>query len=246
MGMLKKGLLLALAAMFVASVLTAQSATGGRSRSRSYEITITSNASGFSVWVDGQGIKGNTTSVSPGNHTIVVRADGYRDWQQTVNITSNTTIRAEMIPDTYSLRVQPNISTAQVYINGRRVGAGSVVETLRPGTYQVRISAPGYIDFSATVRLNSDEVLRASLRPAPATVIVEVPSEIQTPGIKDVISLVKVFLNGRLQPSSVFEVDPGRHTIRITSGGFSVEQTYILDAGRTYRIVPNLTLTITQ
>jgi hypothetical protein len=198
------------------------------------------------VTVDGQRIKGNSDTVSAGSHTLLVQANGYRDWQRTVNVTSDTTIRAELIPETYSLQVEPNVSSAQVYINGRRVGSGRVVENLTPGTYEIRISAPGHIDFAATVRLNSNEVLRASLRPAPARVIVDIPDDIQTPGIKDVISLVKVFVNGRLQPSRTFELDPGRHSIRLTSGGFSVEQTYILDAGRTYRIVPNLTLSISQ
>lgn len=244
---MKKKLLFVLVALLVGTTLFAQSASRRRSSAPpTYQLTITSNASGYSVWVDGEALKGNATTVNAGNHTVLVRADGYRDWQRTVNVTGNTTIRADLVPDTYRLQVQPNLSNAQVYIDGRRVGAGTVAEDLRPGTYTIRISAPGFIDFTTTIRLDGNEVVRASLRPSPARVIVQIPEDIQTPGTRDVISLVKIFLNGRLQPSNVFDVDPGRHSIRLTSGGFSVEQTYILDAGQTYTIVPNLTLTISR
>lgn len=245
---MKKTLLLALIVLLVGSTVFAQSASRRRSSTpaATYQLSITSNAPGYVVFVDGQEIKGNATTVQAGSHTVVVRADGYQDWQRTINVTSNTTIRADLEPNTFQLQVRPNISNAQVYIDGRRVGSGSVAEVLRPGTYTIRISAPGFIDFSTTIRLSGDQVVRASLRPAPARVIVQIPDDIQTPGTRDVISLVKIFLNGSLQPSNVFDVEPGRHTIRLTSGGFSVEQTYILDAGRTYTIVPNLTLTISQ
>lgn len=240
---------LAVTAVVLTGALYAQSSARGRSRSRTVEhsVTITTDGPRALVVIDGQDQQGATpmtVTLPAGEHQFVLVADGYREWRRTISISSDTTIRADMAPETYSLRVQPNIGSAQVFINGRRIGNGNVAQNLAPGRYEIRISAPGFLDFSATVTLDGDEVVRASLRPAPARVIVDIPDDIIAPGVRDAVDMVRVFINGRLQVGREFELEPGRHSIRLASGGWSVEQTYIFDAGETYRIVPNLTLSV--
>lgn len=76
---------------------------------------------------------------------------------------------------TASLFVGTNVPNATVYLNGQALGSANInYANLRPGTYPIRVTAPGYQDFSGRVILTGNTISNISIdlnpvAPAPVT-----------------------------------------------------------------------------
>jgi hypothetical protein len=128
------------------------------------------------IWIDGQYVghvselKGNKrVLLLPGDHDIVARQAGYRDFEQKITVepakTIELTLQLEKDPRVqYSkvtseikLDVQPD--RAAVFLDG--TFAGYVHEfgglgramLVNPGKHQIKIALPGYRDFTTEVNL---------------------------------------------------------------------------------------------
>jgi hypothetical protein len=125
------------------------------------------------VWVDGQYVgyleelKGAKKLLFlPGEHTITVRQNGYRDFTQQVVVQPGETqvVRVAMgkaptrplppAPATVKLAVDP--SRAAVFVDGSFVGHVGEFDGHRgmlvaPGTHQIRIALPGYQTFETEI-----------------------------------------------------------------------------------------------
>ncbi len=153
-------------------------------------LSVTSNPAGAKVYLDGKDM-GKPTPIQvtvdkPGNHTILVRKDGYLDETSTLNLQAGQTYRfaptlhqlgatAEIkfkkfmggAPDgtgTVVVKTQPK--GAQVAINRRILDKTAPVEFyLNPGTYIVDITAVGYKSVQRVIKieqgnkLNIDETM---------------------------------------------------------------------------------------
>ena len=154
-------------------------------------LTVTSDPAGAKVYLDGKDM-GKPTPIQinvdkPGNHTILVRKDGYLDESGTLNLqagqsykftpslralgaTAEIKIKKFMgggAPDgtgLISIKTQPK--GAQVAINRRVLDKAAPVDFyLNPGTYMVDITASGYksvqriINVEKGSKLNIDETL---------------------------------------------------------------------------------------
>ncbi len=128
------------------------------------------------VWVDGQylgylkELKGSKkVLLLPGEHTISVRQNGYRDFTQNVvlqpgetqvvQVSMNKAATGAMPADdelaTIKLNVTP--SRAAVFVDGRFVGhvgefagLGRAMQVV-PGTHQIRIALPGFQTFQTDI-----------------------------------------------------------------------------------------------
>ncbi|HDQ14900.1 MAG TPA: PEGA domain-containing protein [Sediminispirochaeta sp.] len=205
---------------------------------------MNANVKGYQVFIDGQAIKGNSLSVEAGSHEILVRASGYFDWRQSVNVDRDMTVNASLQPEQYRLTVDSNISGADVYINGDSRGRVRFTDDLRPGRYNIRVSYYGYRDYNTTVTLDQDLRVYAELEPAYASVRVNLDRGILNPGDKAAAGKVEVYVDGNRQSGWNFQLTPGEHRIRIVSGGLAVEETFYLEPGREYQIRPVLGLDI--
>jgi PEGA domain len=125
------------------------------------------------VWIDGQylgylqELKGSRKILLlPGKHDIVVRQDGFLDFQRSVVVEPDQTLNIPVmlrknprsvypsVPAELKLSVDPD--RAAVFVDGRFVGhAGEFGRgmLLTPGKHQIRIDLPGYRPFAATVNL---------------------------------------------------------------------------------------------
>ncbi|HXY13001.1 MAG TPA: PEGA domain-containing protein [Terriglobales bacterium] len=147
------------------------------------------------VWVDGQylgylkELKGDKKILLlPGEHDIVVRQDGYEDFQTRVNLqpAEKQTVTVKMakdlrfkMPSVYSevkLAVNPN--RAAVFVDDLFVGHASEFDGLvhsllvAPGHRKITISLPGYQTFQTEVDLAPKQKfrLRTDLLKAPGSV----------------------------------------------------------------------------
>ncbi len=128
-----------------------------------FPLTINTNVKGALIFVDGAQVMGNVASVSPGSHTIRVTADGYQDFNTSVNIYGPFVINAQLTQAGYALTVTGNVTGAAVFINNVQRGVIPYTEMLPPGTYGIRVTASGYQDYNTTVNVNAAFTVNAQL-----------------------------------------------------------------------------------
>jgi len=224
----------------------AQSSGRGRSRGPStYDVRIQSNVGSAQLYVNGalqSGSLPQNLSLAAGSYTFQVRAAGYRDWSVTIDLQRDQNLVANLDPITYTLTVTSNVP-ARVLLSGEDYGNTTLQRTLTPGTYNVTVRANGYLDYNTTVTLDGNRTVNAQLQPANARVGVQVPGQI-TADVPGAAEMVTVFVDGRPMAGTTFEVGPGRHTIRVRSGGLQYEFVHDFAAGGSYTIVPSFSATI--
>jgi len=126
------------------------------------------------VWIDGEYVgylkelKGSKKLLLlPGEHTILVRQDGYRDFteqvlvqpgqKQIVNVAMEKAATGPLPQVTATLKIAVNPSRAAVFLDGLFVGHVGEFEGLgrgmliAPGRHQIRIALPGYQTFETNI-----------------------------------------------------------------------------------------------
>jgi hypothetical protein len=157
------------------------------------------------VWVDGQYVgyvkelKGSKkVLLLPGEHTISVRQNGYRDLVQTVvlqpgqmQIIGVTMEKAATGPmpadaDLATIRINVNPSRAAVFVDERFVGHvgefGGVGKSMLvvPGAHRIRIALPGY------------ETFETDINPRPAQKV-----EVKTDLVKSAVPVAEPLMKGQ-------------------------------------------------
>lgn len=170
------------------------------------------------VWVDGQylgyvkELKGSKkVLLLPGEHTISVRQNGYRDLVQTVvlqpgqtQIIGVTMEKAATGPmpadaDLATVRINVNPSRAAVFVDERFVGHvgefGGVGKSMLvvPGAHRIRIALPGY------------ETFETDINPRPAQKV-----EVRTDLVKSAVPVAEPLMKGQAgTPPGSSGRDPG-------------------------------------
>lgn len=144
-----------------------------------------------------------------------VNAQGQAGLAQALSIVVNPVPQNSWVTDTAFYNVQAatpvrtgnffvgtNVAGSTVILNGRTLGAANVTYTgITPGNYPVRVKAPGYPDFTTTVRIAENTTVNLNVefavRPAPITAPAPVVS---TP----VTGQVSFTINSALQGARVF------------------------------------------
>ena len=134
------------------------------------------------VWVDGQYVgylkelKGDKKLLLlPGEHTISVRQNGYRDFteqvlvqpgqKQVVEVIMQKAPTGELPAAWATLKISVNPSRAAVFLDGRFVGhvgefAGAGHGLLvAPGNHQIKIALPGYRTFETQVNSTAHQTV---------------------------------------------------------------------------------------
>jgi hypothetical protein len=197
-----------------------------------FPLMIRVNVPTASVFLDGADITGIVPNVEPGPHTIQVTAAGYRPYETAVNIAGPMTIDVSLQRLAgFPLTVIANVPTATVTLNNLAKGGTPYSEYLPPGPYTLRVSAPGYADYIANIALNKPMTMNVQLQRQllPPTFTVVIPPAYQNPDQRqgDPRSQVRIFVDNQLVNSrnemERIQVQPGRHSIRVASGAFSIQ-----------------------
>ncbi|TVR58397.1 MAG: PEGA domain-containing protein [Spirochaetaceae bacterium] len=241
--------------------LTSNQTVTASLQSSAYTLRVNSNVREAEIFVNNQrkGTGTHQESLAAGTYNIRVTAQGYSDFTTTVNLNSNQTVTANLQQVTFNLRVNTNVRTATIYVDGDQMGTGSYAGSMPQGTYNVRVAAEGYEDFSTTVNLNSNQVVTANLRQAMSGVSLLFPSSMFAPGLNDPLGQIEVYIDGdrinnpnRIQtgspPRQGFELQirPGRRRVRIVSGAFVFETDFVFHPLRTYTIDPSFSLNVRE
>ena len=216
-----------------------------------FNLTVTSNVAGAQVYVNNAPVGSAPLSmqVDRGNYSVRVSAPGYQDYLASVNVSGPTGGNAVLQGDQFQLGVNSNVAGAQVFVNNALVGSAPYVGSFAPGSYALRVSAPGYSDASTVVNLNRNETVTLMLQSSFVSVQVVIPPRFLDRDDRDNRDNrgrgpVRLFVDGQLQNDLNFSVPAGRHSVRITSGSFSFEADVDLAPGRNYVLEPVFSWTL--
>jgi hypothetical protein len=196
-----------------------------------FAVMIRVNVPNATVLLDGADVTGMVPNVAPGPHTIQVTAFGFRPYSATVNVTGPVTMDVKLKRMAgYPLTVVANAPSATVMLNNVPKGGTPYTEYLPPGQYTLRVSAPGYTDFVANVSLNKPMTMNVQLQrqlPPPTFSVIIPPVYVNPDQGQGDRSRIRIFVDGQQVNSrnemERFQVPPGRHSIRVASGAFSIE-----------------------
>jgi formylglycine-generating enzyme required for sulfatase activity len=137
---------------------------------------VNSNPSGAMVYVDGKLIGGTggvgrlkVPDLEPGSHRVRVSAEGYVDFEQTVELASGKALTVTAVlerpkPATAGLVLESVMRGASVTVDDRLVdksspGGSLNIPDLTPGKHRVHVAADGYVPFDQTIELGAGSVL---------------------------------------------------------------------------------------
>jgi len=144
------------------------------------------------VWVDGNYVgyvdelKGRKTlHLGPGNHDILVREVGYKDWSQRVTLAvgglQNLVVKLEVDPSVkYSvenaeLKIHAMPANAAVFVDGKYAGSvhdfGGIGHSmlLPAGKHTIKLSMPGYQDYSTEMDMAANQKYRIETKLSPGS-----------------------------------------------------------------------------
>lgn len=241
------------AIMLTLSTIAFSQASVGFGRRPQPSLTVTSNVQGANVLINNE-LKGTTPAtinLANGVYIVAVQARGYIGYRARVTVNGPTTINVTLQPINYSLSITASANGAVVFINGRRMGRAPYTARLAPGTYELRVTAGGYVSFSTQVVVNQDTSINARLEPLLAVVHVRIPDEFlnvnSTYGRgnkRRAENDIRVFVDGRRMNRNTFRLREGTHRIRFESGSFTVQQSFSFNGGQSYIVSPELSIRV--
>ena len=212
-------------------------------------LRVAANVNGARVQVLGPGSQSQagagtvpfSANLHKGSYRVVVSANGFETETRQVNLQSDQNISFNLKPSTVSLRITSNVPTAQVSVlgpNSRNQAAGGKVTfsaDLLMGSYEVIVSAAGYNTATRTINLTGNQNLNITLTPAMGTVNLIIPAEFLDLRQGNPTGQMAVYIDGLPQDGNrTFQIRPGNHTIRVSSGAFNVQKNITVQAGDVY------------
>ena len=260
------GIIILILTVFIALPAAAQrfSGSSGSSSSSSSDtvsLTVQSNVRNAqvrieSVWTnEGRpvftGTAPFTAQLDKGDYKVTVSAPGYGSVSQEVRMNQTKTININLAADTQYLTVTSNVAGARVIIRGPDIngainGNTSFTTELPPGTYKVRVNAPGYFALDKDVNFSRSTTVDFQLQPKNAQLQIIIPDSILDYSSSNPAGRITVYDNGSEVSGNIIDLNPGQHTIRIVSGGLAVQQTINVRAGEVYSFMLDFGLSVTR
>lgn len=178
-------------------------------------IRIQSIPSGAAIYLNGI-FQGETmengyfpiTDIRTGQHTILLKLNGYKDYQKTVSLSEGQTITisADMVVGVGSATPTPSTATgklalstsppgAQIFIDGSLSGrmTPATISAIPAGTHSIRLQLAGYAPAEATVTITAGQTTSLSLPLAPDGAQTPLPTKTPAPLFVSVAGLMALF-----------------------------------------------------
>jgi hypothetical protein len=128
-------------------------------------IVVRANVPDATVTIDGEDYGNPPILIEPaerGTHSVVVRAPGYREVRRACSVEPgrNCDVYAELNPLGVPVRVEANVSGAQLFIDGQPRGPVPWEGDLPDGVHQLELHADGYQNYVEQIRLQKSSRVR--------------------------------------------------------------------------------------
>ncbi|MFH2114773.1 MAG: PEGA domain-containing protein [Spirochaetota bacterium] len=213
---------------------------------QTFTLTVNSNVADAQVSVNDTalGAAPAAATVQVGNYNIKVDAPGYEPYNATVTVNGNLTHMASLKALAYRTTINANVAGAEVFFNGVKAGTVPFQADLVQGSYNLKVTASGYQDYTAGISVSGSQTINVNLIPLYATITVSVPAQFLNKGAENPAMRIEFYVDGTRVNGFAAQVQPGQRTIRIASGGLSMETVVNLQPGRSYTIEPSFSITV--
>jgi predicted Ser/Thr protein kinase len=187
------------------------------------QLLVTSNVQGARITIDGRSDPGWVSphtfpDLPAGTHMVVVSKEGYDDVQQSVTIEGGHTnsVNANLTVPSGEISIVTNPPGAEVFIDGRSIGASPARATVTVGEHKYTIKRPGMEPYESTFTMKKDAI---------KTITVNLGGEVTPTGIVVVRTIppgATVYADGSQVGSlttTSFRLSAGHHTLRISLTG---------------------------
>jgi outer membrane protein assembly factor BamE (lipoprotein component of BamABCDE complex) len=188
-------------------------------KGRNVPISITSYPSSAKLYIDESYIGDtpiNSYKLSIGSHTIKILKDGYKEYNTSVNINSETNpeMKFTLAALTGTISVSSNPSSAEVYINNDNKGVTPLTVILIPGNYTVNITKDGYDDYTTTSTVKPDLT---------STVSAILKTNTGKLSVSSSPTGAQIYLNGSYKGVTplTLTLSPGSYAVKITKDGYN-------------------------
>jgi len=216
--------------------------------STKHQLSIESNVGGAQVYLNGAyaGTTPFSAMLMPSTYDIVIRHDGYEEYSRTVRLGGSYKFYASLNPMALPVYIDAaNAPGGSVYRDSTLMGSLPYRGAWMPGNYSIRITAPGYADFTDRVFMTGPLTMQVSLTPFLIEYEIRIPEFFATfagksVGFKD----LQIYLDGRRLDSPHGKAVQGMHRMTIFLGEFRFETEFELAPGRFAMIEPKFGITI--
>ena len=211
-----------------------------------FTLSITANAPNAQVSVNGASM-GNApvnVSVEAGTYRVQISAPGYEPYDANVSVTNNTSLAATLKQQSGKITISANVIGAEVYLNNVKAGNTPFTTDLPFGSYNLKITAPGYQDYAAGIVVSGPQNIVANLVPLMATVRLNISDKFFGKQHKNPLGLIEFYVDNIKQKDLTVSVAPGTHNFRLEFGVIALETALVVEAGKTYTLEPNFVLTV--
>jgi len=199
-------------------------------------IIIRSNEDNARIYLDEQ-YKGRTErnrnivleDIPEGYHDVRITLDGYIDWSQSIQLRPSQRIQLnvnlERVVRTGTLEIDSNEDNARIYLDGEYQRRTSInrsvrIDNLREGTYELRITKEGYLDYINNIRITPGQTYYIDVR-------LEPEQREGTIAINCNESNARIFINGIYKATTsanqrriIDELQEGVYEIAVIKDGF--------------------------
>jgi hypothetical protein len=197
-------------------------------------LVVQSNISGAQVYADGRlignAIPNFTILLPPRTYSIKVSKAGYRDFLQTITLTSaGVTIQANLVPlgqavtpppaplpppkaAGVNLSVNSNVNGSEVYLSGNLVGRTPLAIQCNPGPYVLMVKANGFTSFTQNINLTANAQFNVTLTPSMSSLSVNAN-----------VQGADVLINGNLAGRTPYSAQlvPGSYNVIVRMAGYN-------------------------
>jgi len=128
-------------------------------------IVVNADADNATVYIDGEdaGLAPVVVSeASPGVHAIAIQSAGYREFRTTCRVGPGVDCRvdAELTPIGSPVRVEANVTSARLFVDGEELGPIPWEGTIAPGSHRLEVRAEGFESHAEQIRLAAQDETR--------------------------------------------------------------------------------------
>jgi hypothetical protein len=216
-----KRIFLALAALFALSSAFAQT---------KFPLTIVCNEMGADVYINNnlytKTMPNLVIQLPPAVYSITIAKPGFNEFNQSVTVRARGTVLNVILqplqapamvppPNTllpmFPLNISSNVAGAQVYLNGKLSGQTPFGLRVVGGTYEIRVTAPGYADFQQRMNVRSPTQINAMLQGMSSQL-----------SISSNVNGAEVIINGNPAGRTPFmgQMPMGSYSVRVRAPGY--------------------------
>jgi len=102
--------------------------------------------------------------IKKGQHTVMIRKDNYKDWEESILVNKNKRINIELIKSSYTISISSTPSGAGVYFDGSYKGITPInVEVIKGSSYDIKLEKDGYQNFIDSFSAYNDKTFQYRL-----------------------------------------------------------------------------------